>query len=82
MTDNELEAFAAGMGYENLRWINGNLCGLYRFLFTVGVVYGIGEVCYDGRFCFSNKLDAALFLAEWDGKSIPTVGEDACTAIK
>jgi hypothetical protein len=82
MTDNELEIFVAEMGYTNLRWINGQLCGLYRFLYTIGVVYGISENFYDGRFCFDNRLDAELFLKEWDGKKLPEIGIDGCTAIK
>jgi len=57
-------------------------CGLYRFLYTVGVCCGLDETGYLNRFCFDTWQNAELFLKEWDGKTLPVVGEDGCTAIK
>jgi hypothetical protein len=71
------------MGYGKLREIpNRGLCGVFRFLFTVGVVYGIDEVGYKGRYCFDTALNAGLFLEDWDGITLPVVGIDGCTALK
>jgi hypothetical protein len=70
------------LGYTEIATIDGNLCGLMRFMFTVGVCYGLDETGYRGRFCFDNHLDASLFLADWDGSKPPTIGVDGCTAIK
>ena len=69
-------------GYENIRVIDGVVCGTFRFIYTVGVCYGIDDVGYSGRFCFDNQLSAKLFLKEWDGETLPVIGEDGCKAIK
>ena len=69
-------------GYENVREIDGVVCGTMRFVYTVGVCYGIDETGYRGRFCFDNHLYALLFLNEWDGQTPPIIGEDGCKAIK
>jgi len=72
----------AGHGYTNLRKVNGLVCGIMRFIYTVGVCYGLDETGYVGRYCFDTHQNAALFLGEWDGKVLPVIGEDGCTAIK
>jgi hypothetical protein len=74
--------FFFNLGYREIRLIDGEYCGLLRFIYTVGVCYGLDETGYRGRFCFDNHLDASLFLADWDGVTLPVVGEDGCTAIK
>jgi hypothetical protein len=33
-------------------------CGLYRFVFTTGLVIGLDETGYSGRFCFPSHADA------------------------
>lgn len=69
--------------YESLKNIDGNLCGLMQMLFTVGVMYGIDEQGnYHGRFCFDTYQNAELFLQDWDGHTLPVVGEDGCKAVK
>ena len=78
----ELEKLLADEGYENAREIDGVVCATMRFIYTVGVCYGIDRVGYRGRFCFSNNMDAVAFLFDWDGKTPPVIGEDGCTAIK
>ena len=78
----ELEQMLIDNGYENIREINGMVCATSRFIFTVGVCYGIDMIGYKGRFCFDNYAFAQLFLEEWDGVTPPVIGEDGCTAIK
>lgn len=69
-------------GYKELRVIDGQLCGIQRFIYTVGVCYGLDSTGYVGRFCFDTWANASLFLREWDGITLPEVGVDGCTAIK
>jgi len=78
----ELEQLLINNGYKNFREIDGMVCATLRFIFTVGVCYGLDESGCRGRFCFENQLFAELFLKEWDGITPPVVGEDGCTAIK
>ena len=68
--------------YENVREIDGVVYGIRRFMYTVGVCGGIDETGYSGRFCFSSHMNATLFLMNWDGHTLPVIGEDGCTAIK
>lgn len=58
---------------------NVGLCGLQRFAFTIGLVYGITETGYDGRFCYpmehgmqSTIIEASVALADWSGEGFPT----------
>lgn len=71
-------------GYFDLRYIDGiGICGLCRYIFTVGVLINITlENPYDVRFCFKDLLHARSFLKEWDGNTIPVVGKAGCVAIK
>ena len=78
----DLEQMLVDNGYQNIREIDGMVCAAMRFIFTVGVCYGIDQTGYRGRFCFDTYQNAMLFLDEWDGRTIPVVGEDGCTAIK
>jgi hypothetical protein len=82
MSPNDNLQHANENGYENAREIDGVVCGIMRFMYTVGVCYGIDKTGYSGRFCFSSYMDATLFLKEWDGQTPPVIGEDGCTAIK
>lgn len=70
------------LGYREVRYVNGMLCGIQRYMFTVGVCVDMDETGYAGRFCFDTWQNAYLFLEEWDGKTPPVVGLDGCTAIK
>ena len=70
-------------GYDHVREIDGvGFVGISRFIYTVGVLWGLDETGYAGRFCFDTYNDAVLFLRDWDGTTYPVVGEDGCTAIK
>lgn len=68
--------------YQNIRLINGMICGTKRMMFTVGVFYDLDDAGYHGLFCFDTEQNAKLFLQSWDGKTPPTIGEDGCKAIK
>lgn len=60
-------------GYTELQEIPGRgICGLYRFILTVGLVYGIDEIGYRGRWCYPSMTDAKLALALWSGKGDPS----------
>ena len=68
--------------YRNLRLVNGAWCGTQRFIYTVGVCLGLDDSGYQNRFCFDSEQNAALFLKEWDGATLPEIGVDGCKAIK
>ena len=60
-------------GYFDLREVpNYGLCGLHRFAFTVGLVVGIDEHSYVGRYCYQSLMDARVALAVWDGVDDPS----------
>lgn len=62
MSKEQLEEVAKQDGYFLLTWkkFQGRevLCGLYRFIFTVGLVIDIDETGYLGRYCFPDMIDA------------------------
>lgn len=59
-------------GYYALRELPGRgICGLYRFIFTVGLVYGIDKYGYKGRWCYGDNLEARKALEEWEGAGDP-----------
>jgi hypothetical protein len=65
--------FLIDEGYFELRHIDGvGWCGLYRFAFTVGLVTGMNEYGYVGRYCYENLSDAKEALKEWNGKNDPS----------
>lgn len=67
--------YLSEQGYYNVRHIEGRgLCGLMRFTFTTGLVYGLNEYSYTGRYCFDNLTDAKQSLKEWDGAGDPPGG--------
>lgn len=47
------------------------ICGLYRFIFTTGLVYNIDFIGYEGRYCYSNLFDAKKALDKWNGINDP-----------
>lgn len=59
-------------GYSNLTEKPGKgLCGLFRFIYTVGLVYGINEFGYEGRYCYQDYNDALSSLHIWNGIDDP-----------
>lgn len=69
----EIKSILESEGYFNLKIIEGRgVVGLFRFIFTVGLVYGISEYDYKGRYCYPNLHDATASLEKWDGKEDPS----------
>lgn len=62
-------------GYTDITNIKGKgLCGIMRFAFTTGLVYGLDEFGYVGRYCYptyTNALNALNALRIWDGIGDP-----------
>lgn len=64
-------------GYKELKVIpERGICGIYSFIFTTAIVYGLDEIDYTGRYCYPKEKIKQLVLAYaiWDGKKDP-IGE-------
>lgn len=73
MTYKDLITELKEQGYSDIREIGDRgLCGLFRFVFTTGLVYGLDDWGYNGRFCFENMADAKEALDNWDGINDPS----------
>ena len=60
-------------GYFDIKEIpNRGIVALLRFVFTVGLVYGIDENGYVGRYCYPSLRDAKEGLNNWDGSNDPS----------
>lgn len=59
-------------GYTDLKIINGKICGIHRFIFTTGLVVGLDEIGYEGRYCYETKSEALTDLESWDGNGDPS----------
>jgi hypothetical protein len=71
--EKELMAILEENGYIAIRHIPGRgLCALHRLLFTVGIVYGLDETSYEGRYCYENWYEAVTAFAEWSGDGDPS----------
>jgi hypothetical protein len=69
----DLIEYLKSEGYYEIREIPGiGICGLRKFIFTTGLVIGMDENLYYGRYCYSNESDALKALREWDGKGDPS----------
>ena len=59
-------------GYRMLREIPGRgITGIFRFVFTTGIVTGIDEFGYTRRWCYENHADAVQALNTWNGEGDP-----------
>lgn len=68
----ELIDYLKTEGYSELREIEGRgLCGIMRFAFTVGLVYGMTKHGYTARYCYPDMASAKEALSKWDGKDDP-----------
>jgi len=68
----ELKEKLRADGYYQFREIEGRgLCGLMRFIFTVGLCHGLEEHGYAGRYCYDNESDAKEALELWSGEGDP-----------
>lgn len=60
-------------GYFNCKVLpNRGIVGLYRYVFTIGLTYGIREYDYEGRYCFESLSEAKEALDKWDGVGDPS----------
>lgn len=58
--------------YDALREVPGHaICGVRRFLFTYGLVVGMDDTGYAGRYCYEFRAEAVDALREWDGIGDP-----------
>lgn len=85
--EEQLEAFFEGEGYEEIQKVEGwGWCGLNKYIFTWGVLYGMNHWGIQGRFCFDTRGNALAFYKDMIkyGRDVekPVVGQDGCTAIK
>ena len=67
----ELGEFLQAQGYRQLRWIDGVLCGVCGFNFTIGLVVGLSFEGYERRYCYEHLEDAHAALGQWDGGGHP-----------
>lgn len=73
--DRELASILEANGYREVRYIPGQgVCALQSFIYTVGLVTGLDEVGYEGRYCYpvEQSIDAVLAINSWDGKDEPS----------
>jgi len=73
MSDNkELIEMLEVQGYKHLRKIPGRgLCGIFRFMFTFGVLHGLDGFGYAGRWCYGSEVEALYALNTWLGEGDP-----------
>lgn len=79
----ELIAHLESEGFTEIRLVpDRGICGLKRFMFTIGLVYDINprpknwEDWYSGRYCYplEHVVDAIDALNKWDGEEDPEGG--------
>lgn len=69
--DEALVEFLTANGYEELRVLRGQICAVYDFTFTTGLVVNMGLESYERRYCYEHREDALQALLEWDGADHP-----------
>ncbi len=52
-------------GYACVCKMHGDIVGLYKFLFTTGIVVGMDETGYKYRYCYHTDSEAFTGLLEW-----------------
>lgn len=71
--EKKLIDFLESAGYYNIKFIpNLGLCGLKRFAFTTGLVVGMDNYSYKGRYCYPIHADAVKAINEWNGVGDPS----------
>lgn len=76
MISDDLKKHLQNEGYTDLKEIPGRgICGIQRFMFTTGLVYGIQNKGYDGRYCYKYRWDAVNALQNWNGIGDPNDSE-------
>lgn len=60
------------LGYMMVRKLpTGEIAGLQRFAFTVGIVVGLEPFSYRIRYCYDGFSEAKKSLEAWDGQGDP-----------
>lgn len=58
--------------YTHLRIVPGRgVCGIWRLLYTYGLVYGLDYFGYRGRYCYKTEREAVEALNAWNGEGDP-----------
>lgn len=68
----DLNSELQALGYTELREIDGKMCGLFRFMFTTGLMVGLDAGGYERRYCYEHGEDALAALVAWDGAGHPS----------
>lgn len=68
----QLIAFLAANGYTHLREIDGQVCGIQKYIFTWGLVVGLNMASYERRYCYEHEQDALEALSAWNGEGHPS----------
>ncbi len=74
----ELKTYLEKQGYKQLTEIPGKgLCGLFPFMYTVGLVVGLDKDGYKDRYCYphSHTALAILALKKWEMSEEPVTGD-------
>jgi hypothetical protein len=72
MTKEQLKTAMELEGYKYLREIPGHgLCGMRRFIFTVGLIVGLNEFDFEGRYCYEGYNECTAAIMTWDGQGDP-----------
>jgi hypothetical protein len=59
------------MGYRNLKDTAAGKCATMKFIFTTGLVFGLDDSGYRGRYCYETETEAFIALMLWDGTGDP-----------
>lgn len=72
MNTEELKEYWAEAGFLEFKEIPGvGLCGIQKFMFTFGIISGLNEWSYEGRWCYATLEEAQIALKHWDGTKDP-----------
>lgn len=62
-------------GYVHLREVPGRgVCGVFRFIYTWGLCWGLDGGGYRGRYCYGGQMEAMVALEQWSGEGDPREG--------
>jgi hypothetical protein len=69
----DLKAYLETEGYSEIKEIPGKgICGLKDFIFTTGLIIGMTEIGYLGRYCYPSESEALDALNKWNGEGDPS----------
>jgi hypothetical protein len=61
--------------YLDVREIPGRgICGIHQYIYTFGLLYGLSESGYKGRYCYPSYMEARLAIEIWTGEGHPPLG--------